>query len=142
MLHIDEYRHIKSRADFFRALEKAIRESEDLLKVAPGYGPVESILRQLETIRSWTANGRQPTKEERWKPQIGLILSREFASPPTDQIAGWADLAGDVAMYFRHWLDDATFQTVDDGDVPSFPEDEDDETHLAIPDDDDDDDEG
>jgi hypothetical protein len=137
MLHIDEYHHIRNRAGFFQALSKAIQESTDLLKVAPGYGPIESVLRQLETIQVWTASGRQPTKEERWKPQIGLILSREFSSPPTDQLAAWADLVGDVEMYFRHWLDDATFQTVDDEDVPTFAEDEDDETHLAIPDEDD-----
>jgi hypothetical protein len=126
---IDQHHHIKKRADFFAALDKAIAQGEDLLKVAPGYGPVESIVRQLEAIRAWTAAGREPTKEERWKPQIGLILTREFASPPPE-ISDWVDLSGDVASYFRHWFDDAIFQTVDEDDVPYFAEDEDDQTHL------------
>jgi hypothetical protein len=129
MLLIDQYRHIKKRSDFFPALDKAIQGGLDLLKLAPGYGSVESIVRQLEMVRAWTANGRQPTKDERWKPQIGLILTREFASPPPE-IADWVDLAGDVASYFRHWFEDATFQSVDEDDVPYFPEDEDDQTHL------------
>jgi hypothetical protein len=138
---IEQFHHFKTRAEFFPALDKAIQQSVDLLQAMPDYGQIESILSQLEMIRVWTANGRQPTKDERRKPQIDVILDREFASAPNDQLAAWADLAGDVAAYFTWWLEDATFQAVDEDDVPSFPEDEDDETHLAIADDDDDDDE-
>jgi hypothetical protein len=132
MLYIDQQKHIKNRADFFRALAAAIQGANDLLKVAPGDGSVTSILRQLEMIRTWTENGRQPTKEERWKPKIGLQLSREFDGVSEPRISAWVELTGEVAAYFRHWLDDVTYQTVDEDDVPYFPEDENDVTHLLV----------
>lgn len=132
MLYIDQQKHIKSRSDFFRILAAAIQASNDLLKVAPGDGRIESILRQLEMIRAWTDNGREPTKDERWKPQIGLILMREFETEGDQGVTNWAELCGEVAAYFRHWLNDATYLTVDEDDVPYFPEDEDDDTHLLI----------
>jgi hypothetical protein len=65
MLYIDTHEHIKSRADFFTALAKAINATNDLLKIAPVDISLTSILRQLEMIRLWTENGREPTKEER-----------------------------------------------------------------------------
>jgi hypothetical protein len=45
-------------------------------------------------------------------------------------IIAWVELTGEVAAYFRHWLDDATYQTVDEDNVPYFAEDEDDVTPL------------
>jgi hypothetical protein len=78
MLYIDQHKHIKSRADFFSAMARAIDESLELLKVAPADGVVTAILRQLETIRAWTDQGREPTQEERWKPRIGLLVMREL----------------------------------------------------------------
>lgn len=78
MLYIDQHKFIKSRSDFFRALSDAIQASKDLLTRAPNDAPVTSVLRQLETIRTWTEHGREPTQEERWKPRIGLVLIREF----------------------------------------------------------------
>jgi hypothetical protein len=130
MRYIDQHKHIKNRADFFRALAAAIQASNDLLKMAPGDGIVTSILRQLETIRTWTENGRQPTKDERWKPQIGLTLSREFETESDPRIIDWAELSREVEGYFGAWLDDATYQTVDEDELPDFPEEEDDVTHL------------
>lgn len=132
MLYIDQHKHIKNRDDFFRVLAAAIQASNDLLKVAPGYGVVTSILRQLEAIRTWTEDGREPTKEERWGLQIGLILSREFETETAPQIRHWAELSQEVEGYFNAWLDDATYQAVDEDDLPDFPEEEDDVTHLRI----------
>ena len=130
MLYIDQNKHIKDRADFFRTLTEAIQASNDLLKVAPGDGAITSILRQLEMIRTWTENGREPTKEERWKPQIGVILMREFETESARQILDWAERCKEVESYFCHWLDDKTYQTVDEDELPLFAEDEDDKTHL------------
>jgi hypothetical protein len=118
--YVDQQKHIKNRADFFRTLAAAIHASKDLLKLAPGDGSVTSILRQLEMIQG------------RWKPKIGLQLSREFEDATDPKIIHWVELTAEVAAYFRHWFDDATYPTVDEDDVPYFPEDEDDVTHLRI----------
>jgi hypothetical protein len=132
MRYIDQQRHIKGRADFFRTLAAAIQSSNELLKGAPDDGRITSVLQQLEMIRRWTDNGREPTKEERWQPQIGRILAREFDTEGDRRVMDWAELSGEVAAYFRHWLDDATYRAADEDDVPYFPEDEDDVTHLLI----------
>jgi hypothetical protein len=57
-------------------------------------------------------------------------LLREFDNVQDDQIDDWVKLCREVASYFCWWLDDPTFRSVDENDVPDFPEDEDDETHL------------
>jgi hypothetical protein len=130
MRYIDQHSHIKNRADFFAALARGIQSSVDLLKVAPGDQGVTSILGQLETIRSWTNNDREPTKDERWKTRIGLMLTREFDSVTDPRIVDWAELAREVEGYFIHWLDDATYQRVDGDELPIHPMEEDDVTHL------------
>jgi hypothetical protein len=132
MLFIDQQKHIKGRADFFATLAKAIQATNDLLKIAPGDASLTSILRQLETIRLWTENGREPTKDERWKPRIGLLLMREFDAESDPKIVRWAELSREVEGYFVHWLDDKTYQTVDEDELPDFPEEEDDDTHMRI----------
>ncbi len=132
MLFIDQQKHIKNRSDFFLVLDKAISASHALLKIAPSDGGVTSILRQLEMIRIWTANGREPTKDERWKPRIGLLLMREFDSQTDPAITSWAELCREVEGYLVHWLDDATYCTVDEDELPDFPEEEDDDTHLVV----------
>jgi hypothetical protein len=129
MLYIDQHKHIKNRADFFRALAHAIQASEALLKSTAADGSITTILQQLEMIRTWTENGRHPTREERWKPQIGLILTRDFESATDPRIMAWVELCQEVAGYLHHWLDDAAYQTVDEDDLPDFPEDEDDAPH-------------
>ena len=132
MLYIDQQKHIKNRADFFTALASAIQASNDLLERAPGDGGVTSIRQQLETLRTWTENGREPTKEERWKPKIGLQLFRAYETESDPQVLAWVELCGEVASYFCHWLDDATYLTADEYDVPDFEEAEDDVTHLVV----------
>jgi YD repeat-containing protein len=48
------------------------------------------------------------------------------------RIIDWAELSREVEGYFGAWLDDATYQTVAEDELPDFPEDEDDVTHLRI----------
>jgi len=132
MLYIDQHKRIKSRSDFFQALSEAIQASKDLLGIAPNDGAVTSVLRQLETIHMWTDNGREPTQEERWKPRIGLVLLREFETESDSRVLDWGGLSREVEGYFRHWLDDATYRTVDEDDLPDFPEEEDELTHLRV----------
>jgi hypothetical protein len=100
LLYIDQQKHIKGRADFFRTLAAAIQSSNDLLRVAPDDGRIMSVIQQLEMIRTWTDNGREPAKEERWQPQIGRILAREFDTEGDRRVIDWAELCGEVAHTF------------------------------------------
>lgn len=133
MLLIDQYKHIKSRADFFKALDAALRETEALLKQTPD-ATIAAIEKQLRAIEGWTANGREPTKQERWSTNIGLRLSREFANVPDPKIEAWSELCNEVEGYFNAWLEDPVFQTVDDEELPDFEEEEDEDTHLRLQD--------
>jgi hypothetical protein len=130
MLLIDQFKHIKNRADFFMALDDAIQRTQTLMNPGPNTAAETSILRQLQMIKQWTANGRQPTKEERWKPNILLRLTREYEGVSDPVWEDWVNRVGDVAYYFERWYEDSLFQTVRTDQVPHFPEDEDDVTHL------------
>ena len=131
MLLIDHFKHIKNRADFFVTLDDAIQRTQDLMKPGP-HGPAEdSILRQLHVIQRWTANGRQPTKEERWKPNILVRLAREFEGVMDPVWEDWVQRVKEVAFYFQRWHEDSVFQSVHGDEIPFFPEDEDDLTHLS-----------
>jgi len=133
MLLIDQYKHIKGRADFFEALDRALRDTEALLKQTPD-ATVAAVEKQLRAIEGWTANGRAPTQRERWSTDIGLRLSRELANVPEPKIEAWCELCSEVEGYFNVWLEDPVFRTVDDEELPDFEEDEDPDTHLRLPD--------
>ena len=113
----DDFHHIKNRATFFDALDRAIRETQSLLERTPDDPYFASFLRQLRAIRDWTANGREPTRDERRSITIGRTLVRELSPAPTDEIERISKLLHEVHGYFRIWLDDETFQTIDDREV-------------------------
>jgi|SRR6187401_3075099 hypothetical protein len=127
---IDQFKHVKNRADFFVALDDAIQRTQVLMEPGPHGAAEGSILRQLQVIQQWTANGRQPKKEERWKPTILLRLAREFEGVMDPVWEDWVQRVGQVALYFQLWLEDSLFKTAETGQIPYFPEDEDDVTHL------------
>jgi hypothetical protein len=119
-LWIDEFQFIKSRDDFFVTLDRAIEKTNDLLAKSPREPHLEPISLQLDAIKRWTANGREPTEDERKSTTIGVTIVREFDPAPTDEIAEWVDLVKEVEAYFEEWLDDARFQTVDVDDLDEF----------------------
>ena len=119
-LWIDYFQHIKARRDFFPALDQAIQRTHDLLKKAPGDPYLTSILRQLDAMKGWTANGRDPTRAERKSLTIGQILVREFEPAPTDEIEDWTKLVREVKGYFEEWLTDQRFQSIDEDDLDPF----------------------
>jgi hypothetical protein len=123
MLIIDQYKSLSSRADFFLTLDEAIKKTLDLLRQVPKDPHLDSIFTQLEAIKSWTNGGREPTESERKSLTIGVILAREFEPAQTDEMQEWADKVREVAGYFRDWMDDATFATVDEDDLSDFPDD-------------------
>ena len=117
---IDQYQHIKQRSDFYPAIDDAIARTLALLEQAPNDPTLSSILTQLDHIKKVTADGREPTPGERTSTRIGTRLFREFEPAQTDEIEEWARVCGEVEGYFRDWLDDATFQTIDEDDLPEF----------------------
>ncbi|MGZ3474379.1 MAG: immunity protein Tsi6 family protein [Polyangiales bacterium] len=123
MLIIDQYKYIKSRADFFIALDEAIKQTLDLLKKSPKDPYLDSILTQLDAIKRWTDGGREPTEDERKSLTIGPILVREFEPAQTDELEEWVERVREVSGYFRDWMDDATFASVDEDDLSDFPDD-------------------
>ena len=117
---IDQFKYIKQRSDFYPAIDDAIARTFALLKQAPNDAYLNSILTQLDYIKRMTVGGREPTLDERTSTRIGVRLLREFEPAQTDEIEDWANVCGEVEAYFRDWLDDATFQTIDEDDLPDF----------------------
>jgi hypothetical protein len=112
------------RAGFLDALDRAIVDTRRLGGAPPGFPPLESILYQLEMIRLWTANGRQPTRDERRSITIGLIVVRELEPAATDELYDYTELIHEISFYFKLWWDDAEWAAMDDKDSRlSFPDD-------------------
>ncbi len=103
-----------------RGVPVPIARTFALLEQAPNDPTLNSILTQLDYIKRLTAGGREPTLDERTSTRIGVRLLREFEPAQTDEIEDWANVCGEVEAYFRDWLDDATFQTIDEDDLPDF----------------------
>lgn len=121
MLLIDQYKFLKSRADWFIALDQAFQETLDLLNQGPD-PYLESVLAQLDAMKRWTADGREPTEQERKSMTIGMIMTREFDSPSTDQLYFYKEKVMEVWSYFDDWFDDAYFSTVDEDDLMDYEE--------------------
>ena len=117
---IDQYQHIKQRSDFYPAVDDAIARTLQLLEQAPEESTLNSTLTQLNHVKRLTAGGREPTPDERTSTRIGVQLLREFEPAQTDDIEDWMKVCREVEGYFRDWLDDATFQTIDEDDLPEF----------------------
>jgi hypothetical protein len=114
---VDTFTHIKSREDWFARLDESYRESIDILnRVKDPH--IESFLAQLDAMRRWTDNGRQPTVVERRSISIPKTLVREFQNPPTDELYDYTEKLREVAYYFWLWLEDDVFQTIDAKDRP------------------------
>jgi hypothetical protein len=97
---------IQSRTEFFEVLAQALDKVKALKAKTPTYWVWSNIEKQLEAIRSWTADGRTPTTEERKKIDIGLITVRELE--PTEDLERYnfnQSLHG-LNYYFSHWPDD------------------------------------
>jgi hypothetical protein len=118
------HEYIQDRAGFFVALDKAIADTPRLAGAPPGLAPLETILRQLEMIEVWTANGRQPTRDERRSITMGITVVRELEPAPTVALFHYSELIHELGFYFKLWWDDAEWAAMDDKDRRlSFPDD-------------------
>jgi len=69
------YGPINSRVDFDALLQKATLAGKTLLAGRPDDPAIAPIVRQLEAVAAWSADGRNPTKEQR--STIDLSSARE-----------------------------------------------------------------
>lgn len=111
------YRHIRGRADFLPLLDHLIQATRKLLPPKAGEWPaIESIVTQLDAIRRWTADKRDPTIAERKSISLGRLVAREFEPAPDQGIALLNEQLLDLADYVKRWLTDqelAAFDTDD-----------------------------
>src|SRR5262245_23350004 len=94
---------IKTRDEFLRVLAKTTAEVDALVAREPAYPVWGQLQRQLHAMGQWSANGADPTPEQRGRISIGLIAVREL-EPPAD--AAMQDLVTRLHVLnyaFRHW---------------------------------------
>ena len=99
-------KYIPDRSAFFDVLDLAIAEIDALATDAPGFPPYANIARQLAAMKKWTANGREPSPDERGSIDVGLVAMREL-EPAQDDLTQLAlhhlyELNG----YFEDWPPD------------------------------------
>lgn len=76
--------NIETRDQFDRYLADARDKVRDLLSTEPD--PVLfAVLRQLDAIAEWTADGQSLTREQKARIVMGLQASREMATFPVEQ---------------------------------------------------------
>lgn len=110
-----QHAYIRSREDFLVVLAELTRETGVLETSNPDYPLFGSLRRQLEAIAQWSANGRNPTPDERRSLNIGVVLAREFDQPPRE-LKRWAARLSELNFYVLHWRDDASWNAMDDED--------------------------
>ena len=109
-------KYINSRADFFRVLGELMKQTKDLVRQNPTYPPFENIDMQLDAIARWTANGRDPTKDERQQVSIGKLVVRELEPAGTDEMYEYTQKLHELNGYFKEWLSDDELADFDEDD--------------------------
>lgn len=116
------YGEINSRTDFFNALNGATAAVSGMLKTTPDEETLAAILRQLQAIARWTANGREPTSDERESIDIAVRASREYEGDA--RMYGLTRRLYAIDSYFSDWPTDEQAANATDDDY--FDADDDD----------------
>jgi hypothetical protein len=113
-----QYKHIKDRKTFYETLDKAI-EASAARPDDPGFA---RILAQLNAIKDWTKNDKQPSKKKRESLDILRVIAMEYEPYRRDheEVDRWAQMCSEAALYVKHWLDDKDFAEFDQYDVPWY----------------------
>ena len=106
-------------------LQKATREGKNFLAQRPDDPAIEPIVRQLEAVGAWSANGRKPSKEERSSIDIGLRASRELEGDP--DTFNWTRDIFALDAYIEDWPSDDKAANATDDDFFNDEDDDDDE---------------
>lgn len=108
------YGEINSKADFVAVLDKATSDGKAILAQRPGDSTIDAIVRQLEAVKSWTANGRTPTDDERESIDIGVRASRELEGD--DEAYAWTRALYALDAYIEDWPSDEEAASATDDD--------------------------
>jgi hypothetical protein len=76
---------IKNRQEFDDCLLEALPKIKQLIADAGADPVLVSVLRQLEAIQQWTANGQDVTPEQNKRIIMGLQALRQMESFPDEQ---------------------------------------------------------
>jgi len=115
------YGSINSRADFHLVLGKATRLAAGILSQSPSYEVMQIIQRQLQAMKRWTDNGREPTEKERTSIDVGLIAVRELADSDGEAYE-LSEKLMELNNYFEDWPTDEKAASATEQDF--FEEDE------------------
>jgi hypothetical protein len=77
---------ITSRQEFRDRVDKAMAALGKQMQQTPRFDPYESVEMQLDALKRWTADGREPTDDERARINMGLIVIREFDPEPDEEL--------------------------------------------------------
>lgn len=97
---------INSRADFLREISRAHALVNHVLQSRRGDSVLIAVKTQIEAIQNWTANGRQPTKDEQGRIGMGYRMYREFEGDPDPEIQELRQLVMGIDNYFKYWPSD------------------------------------
>jgi hypothetical protein len=94
---------IRNHADFFDMLARTTTEIDGLVAREPAY-PVWALLqRQLQAMRAWTTDGKDPTAEQRVRVSIGLVAARELEPAPDAVMENLVTRLHLLNYYWRRW---------------------------------------
>ena len=120
-----QFRYIQGRDDFFRLLPELLQQVRELEQRTPDYLVFVSIRRQLEAIELWTANGREPTREERRSISVGRLAARELEELEHDGLDELTRKISELDFYVKHWKDNEAWRSLDRDDQRAlFPDDD------------------
>ncbi len=102
----NEYGDIDSRAKFRTRVAEVLALAEKCEKKAPQDPSIRSIAEQLRTMKKNTANGRDPSPDERKGITAGLIAIRELEGSPDDDVAKLEERIHDVVSFYEDWPTD------------------------------------
>ncbi|MGD1079193.1 MAG: hypothetical protein ABR881_12800 [Candidatus Sulfotelmatobacter sp.] len=108
------YGEINSRVDYDHVLREATEIVRRILARTPNNGILQHIGKELDAMRRWSENSREPSHSERSSIDLGLIAAREL-SGVTGEVGDLADKLFSLNNYFEDWpTDDAAANATDD----------------------------
>jgi hypothetical protein len=97
---------LNNKQDFLAQLERALKECPLLIARYPHEDTLRSVQLQLDAIKRWIANDRQPTLEERESLDIAQRMFREYEMTDEDDIAEFRLLVSRIHSYVEFWPTD------------------------------------
>ncbi len=109
------YGEIDSRVGYDRVLREATDLVRGILVHTPNNPIMQHINKELEAMRRWTEDGREPSHSERSSIDVGLVAVREL-SEATGEVADLADKLSSLNNYFEDWPTDEKAASATDDD--------------------------